>query len=98
MNRRIVCALLLLLLVAAPLPARAFPGPPLTPQDRFCNELNYLVPRAYVFTPYWGQTADPALRTVLESVILDPEADVAGLLATAAQEAQAALDDLLAQE
>ena len=62
------------------------------------NELNYLVPRAYVFTPYWGQTADPALRTVLESVILDPEADVAGLLATAAQQAQAALDDLLAQE
>lgn len=61
------------------------------------NELNYLVPRAYVFTPYWGQTADPALRTVLESVILDPNADVAGLLATAAQQAQAALDDLLAQ-
>ena len=62
------------------------------------NELNYLVPRAYVFTPYWGQTADPALRKVLESVILDPNADVAALLATAAQEAQAALDDLLAQE
>ena len=62
------------------------------------NELNYLVPRAYVFTPYWGQTADPALRTVLETVILDPNADVASLLATAAQQAQAALDDLLAQE
>lgn len=62
------------------------------------NELNYLVPRAYVFTPYWGQTADPALRKVLETVILDPEADVPALLATAAQEAQAALDELLAQE
>jgi hypothetical protein len=60
------------------------------------NELNYLVPRAYVFTPYWGQTADPALRRVLESVILDPNADVAALLATAAQDAQAALDELLA--
>ncbi|GIK74196.1 MAG: sugar ABC transporter substrate-binding protein [Chloroflexota bacterium] len=58
------------------------------------NELNHLAPRAYVFTPYWGQTADPALRRVLESVILDPNANVAELLATAAQEAQAALDDL----
>ncbi len=60
------------------------------------NELNHLAPRAYVFTPYWGQTADPALRRVLESVILDPNADVAELLAAAAQEAQAALDDLCA--
>jgi multiple sugar transport system substrate-binding protein len=58
------------------------------------NELNHLAPRAYVFTPYWGQTADPALRRVLESVILDPNANVAELLAAAAQEAQAALDDL----
>ena len=58
------------------------------------NELNHLAPRAYVFTPFWGQTADPALRRVLESVILDPNADVAALLTTAAQEAQAALDDL----
>jgi hypothetical protein len=57
-----------------------------------------LAPRAYVFTPYWGQTADPALRRVLESVILDPNADVAALLATAAQDAQAALDELLAQQ
>ena len=47
MNRRIVCALLLLLLVAAPLPARAFPGPPLTPQDRFCT-----VARAGAYTVY----------------------------------------------
>jgi multiple sugar transport system substrate-binding protein len=58
------------------------------------NELNHLAPRAYVFTPFWGQTADPALRRVLESVILDPNANVAELLATAAQEAQTALDDL----
>ena len=58
------------------------------------NELNHLAPRAYVFTPYWGQTADPALRRVLESAILDPNANVAELLATAAQEAQAALDDV----
>ncbi|MFN3979988.1 MAG: ABC transporter substrate-binding protein [Caldilinea sp.] len=58
------------------------------------NELNHLAPRAYVFTPFWGQTADPALRRVLESVILDPNANVAELLTTAAQDAQAALDDL----
>ncbi|HQY92783.1 MAG: sugar ABC transporter substrate-binding protein [Caldilinea sp.] len=58
------------------------------------NELNHLAPRAYVFTPYWGQTADPALRRVLESVILDPNANVAELLDAAAQEAQASLDDL----
>ena len=61
------------------------------------NELNHLAPRAYVFTPFWGQTADPALRTVLETVILDPEADVAAVLATAAQDAQAALEDLQSQ-
>ena len=47
-----------------------------------------------MFTPYWGQTADPALRRVLESVILDPNANVAELLDAAAQEAQASLDDL----
>ncbi|MFN3330955.1 MAG: ABC transporter substrate-binding protein [Caldilinea sp.] len=58
------------------------------------NELNHLAPRAYVFTPFWGQTADLALRRVLESVILDPNANVAELLTTAAQDAQAALDDL----
>ncbi len=61
------------------------------------NELNYLAPRAYVFTPFWGQTADPALRKVLETVILDPNADVATLLQTAAQEAQTALEDLQSQ-
>ena len=59
-------------------------------------ELDRLVPRAYIFTPYWGDTADPALRRVLENVILDPDADVEALLATAAQEAQEALE--LAQE
>lgn len=63
-------------------------------EGAWINELNYLAPRAYVFTPFWGQTADPALRRVLETVILDPEADVAALLQTAAQDAQAALEDL----
>jgi hypothetical protein len=58
------------------------------------NELNYLAPRAYVYTPYWGETADPALRRVLETVILDPEANVAELLATAAKDAQSAQEDL----
>ena len=58
------------------------------------GELNHLVPRAYTFTPYWNETADPALRKVLESVIIDPNADVTALLAQAASEAQAALDKL----
>jgi multiple sugar transport system substrate-binding protein len=59
-------------------------------------ELDHLVPRAYVFTPYWGETADPALRKALETVLIDPDADPAEVLATAAQEAQAALDEKLA--
>lgn len=58
------------------------------------GELNYLVPRAYTFTPYWNETADPALRKVLESVIIDPDADVQALLTQAAKDAQAALDTL----
>ena len=67
-------------------------------EGAWLNELNYLAPRAYVYTPYWGQTADPALRKVLETVILDPNADVAATLTTAAQDAQTALDDLVAQQ
>jgi multiple sugar transport system substrate-binding protein len=66
-------------------------------EGAWIGELNHLAPRAYVYTPYWGQTADPALRRVLETVILDPEADVAAVLADAAADAQAELDDLLAQ-
>ena len=56
------------------------------------NELNYLAPRAYVFTPYWGETADPALRKVLETAILEPDADIAATLKEVAQAAQTALD------
>ena len=61
------------------------------------NELERLVPRAYVFTPYWGQAADPALRRVLENVILDPEASAAELTAAAAEEAQSALEEASAE-
>ena len=57
-------------------------------------ELNNLTPRAYTYTPYWNETADPALRKVLETVILDPKADVKALLTQAAKDAQAALDKL----
>ena len=57
-------------------------------------ELNNLVPRAYTYTSYWNETADPALRKVLETVILDPKADVKALLTQAAKDAQAALDKL----
>jgi multiple sugar transport system substrate-binding protein len=62
------------------------------------NELNYLKPRAYVFTPYWGQTADPALRKVLETMLIKPDANVAEVLKQAALEAQQALDEQLAQQ
>jgi len=61
------------------------------------SELNNLSPRAYVFTPYWGETADPALRKALETVLIDPDADVAAVMQTAAQEAQAALDEKLSE-
>jgi len=60
-------------------------------------ELDHLAPRAYVFTPYWGETADPALRKALETVLIDPEADVTEVMKTAAQEAQAALDEKLSE-
>jgi len=55
------------------------------------GELNHLAPRAYISTPYWGATADPALRKVLEQVIIDPATDVAAALKTATQDAQKAL-------
>jgi multiple sugar transport system substrate-binding protein len=61
------------------------------------SELEYLAPRAYVFTPYWGETADPALRKALETVLIDPDADVATVMQQAAQEAQTALDEELSQ-
>jgi multiple sugar transport system substrate-binding protein len=60
------------------------------------NELNYLKPRAYVYTPFWGQTADPALRKALETMLIKPNSNVADVLKQAAQEAQKALDEQLA--
>jgi multiple sugar transport system substrate-binding protein len=61
-------------------------------------ELNYLVPRAYTFTPYWNEAADPALLKALETVILQPNADVAQIMQDAALEAQTTLENLLAEE
>ena len=61
-------------------------------------ELSHLQPRAYVYTPYWGQTADPALRKALETMLIDPNADAAAVLKQAAAEAQAALDEQLAMQ
>lgn len=58
------------------------------------NELNHLVPRAYTFTPYWNETADPALRKALETMLLDANADAAAVMKTAAQEAQTALEKM----
>jgi multiple sugar transport system substrate-binding protein len=59
------------------------------------GELDHLAPRAYVFTPYWNETADPALRKALETVLIDPSADPTAVMQKAAQEAQAALDEKL---
>ncbi len=61
------------------------------------SELEHLAPRAHVFTPYWGERADPALREPLETVLIDPDANVAEVMQRAAQEAQAALDEKLAE-
>jgi multiple sugar transport system substrate-binding protein len=62
------------------------------------GELSHLVPRAYTFTPYWNETADPALRKALETVLLSPDADVAAVMKQAAQEAQVMLDEQLAKQ
>lgn len=62
------------------------------------DELGKLKPRAYTFTPFWNETADPALRKALETILIDPSADVAAVMQQAAQEAQSALDELLAEQ
>jgi len=57
--------------------------------------LDVLADRAYVFTDFWGETADPALNKALQTVLIDPTADVATVMHDAAAEAQAALDEKL---
>lgn len=59
--------------------------------------LDFLKPRAYVFTDFWGATADPALNKALQTVLTDPNADVAAVMTQAAKDAQTALDEKLAQ-
>jgi multiple sugar transport system substrate-binding protein len=66
-------------------------------ESAWIKGLDMLVDRAYVFTPYWGETGDPALRSALETVLIDPGADVAEVMKAAAQQAQAALDEKLSQ-
>jgi multiple sugar transport system substrate-binding protein len=56
------------------------------------GELNYLVPRSYIFTDYWGSTADPALRRALAQLIRDPSPNAAQVMQSAALQAQAELD------
>jgi vacuolar-type H+-ATPase subunit F/Vma7 len=50
-----------------------------------------------VYTPYWGETADPALRRALESVIIEPDVDVVTVMQQAAEQAQSALDEEISQ-
>ena len=62
------------------------------------GELDHLVPRAYTYTMYWNETADPALRAALEEALLSQNADIEDIMTRAAQRAQSALDALLAEE
>jgi hypothetical protein len=59
------------------------------------KSLDSLVDRAYVFTDFWGQTADPALNKALQTLLVDPSADVTTVMQNAAKEAQTALDEKL---
>lgn len=61
------------------------------------QQLNNLAPRAYTFNKSWGQTGDTALRIALETVLIDPNADVKTVMSQAAQDAQDALDQLTSQ-
>ena len=61
------------------------------------SELDYLTPRAYKFTPYWNDVLSPALQTALQTLLIDPQADVTATMQKAAQDAQAALDEKLSQ-
>ncbi len=58
------------------------------------EQLDHVVPRAYTYSPYWEQTGEPALRRVLETVIIDPDADVSITLQRAAREAQSELEGM----
>jgi multiple sugar transport system substrate-binding protein len=66
-------------------------------ESAWIKGLDSLVNRAYVYTPYWGETADPALNQALQAVLIDPKADVAKVMQDAAKAAQAALDEKLSQ-
>lgn len=57
--------------------------------------LSFLADRAYVSTDFWGETGDSALRKALETILVDPTADITKVMQDAAKEAQAALDEKL---
>ena len=59
------------------------------------NELKFVVPRAYTFTPYWDEAGVPALAAALQTAILEKNADISALMTQAALDAQTALDALL---
>lgn len=62
------------------------------------NELNYVVPRAYTFTPYWDEAGAPALAAALQTAITEKNADISALMTQAALDAQTALDTLLGND
>ncbi|MCB0191951.1 MAG: sugar ABC transporter substrate-binding protein [Anaerolineae bacterium] len=58
------------------------------------EQLQSLTPRGYTRTPHWERAVAPALLGVLETVIIDPEADVESILQDAARDAQRELNIL----
>jgi len=59
------------------------------------KSLDFVVDRAYVYTDYWNETGGTAIGKAIETLLVDPTADVTTVMQTAAKEAQAALDEKL---
>nr|HMQ53593.1 extracellular solute-binding protein [Anaerolineae bacterium] len=56
-------------------------------------ELDHVVPRGYTYTAHWESTAEPALRRLLEQIIIDPQTDIPKAVSAAARLAEAQLND-----
>ncbi len=62
-------------------------------QQIWYEELNFLKPRGFTRTPYWDETARPAITTALETMLLNPQANPKQVMNEAAKNAQTALDE-----
>lgn len=59
---------------------------------QWLDTLTMIQPIAAFASPYWGEVGEPKVREVLNTVITDPDADIAAVLTVAATEAQTALN------